>query len=194
MWINKDPPRGFPFSTPQPEKNRTYSSPPYAHRPRPPPVTEKKWTAALSNPSNHLFHIIHKVPAGDSPYVRAKHVQLVENNPTKAVSLFWAAINSGDRIDSALKDMAVVMKQLNRSDEAIEAIKSFRYLCEWESQESLDNILLELFKVKLVFPNPFCGKRLEKCMIFASVYRGRGGLTSRLNYFNRKLLIWRRTL
>ncbi|KAJ0434163.1 putative tetratricopeptide-like helical domain superfamily, acetyltransferase A, auxiliary subunit [Helianthus annuus] len=146
MWINKDPPRGFPFSTPQPEKNRTYSSPPYAHRPRPPPVTEKKWTAALSNPSNHLFHIIHKVPAGDSPYVRAKHVQLVENNPTKAVSLFWAAINSGDRIDSALKDMAVVMKQLNRSDEAIEAIKSFRYLCEWESQESLDNILLELFK------------------------------------------------
>lgn len=25
---------------------------------------------------NDLFHVIHKVPAGDSPYVRAKHVQV----------------------------------------------------------------------------------------------------------------------
>lgn len=63
------------------------------------------------------------------------------------MSLFWAAINAGDRVDSALKDMAVIMKQLNRSDEAIEAIKSFRHLCPFESQESLDNILLELYKV-----------------------------------------------
>uniref|UniRef100_A0A5B7BJ84 Uncharacterized protein n=1 Tax=Davidia involucrata TaxID=16924 RepID=A0A5B7BJ84_DAVIN len=42
--------------------------------------------------------------------------------------------------------MAVVMKQLNRSDEAIEAIKSFRHLCPPESQESLDNVLVELYK------------------------------------------------
>lgn len=62
--------------------------------------------------------------------------------------MFWAAINAGDRVDSALKDMAVVMKQLNRSDEAIEAIKSFRHLCPYDSQESLDNILIELYKVK----------------------------------------------
>lgn len=61
--------------------------------------------------------------------------------------MFWAAINSGDRVDSALKDMAVVMKQLNRSEEAIEAIKSFRHLCPLESQESLDNLLVELYKV-----------------------------------------------
>lgn len=93
-----------------------------------------------------VFHIIHKIPSGDSPYVRAKHVQLVEKDPSRAISLFWAAINAGDRVDSALKDMAVVMKQLNRSDEAIEAIKSFRHLSPPESQESLDNILVELFK------------------------------------------------
>jgi len=43
--------------------------------------------------------------------------------------------------------MAVVMKQLNRSDEAIEAIKSFRHLCSQDSQESIDNILVELYKV-----------------------------------------------
>lgn len=69
--------------------------------------------------------------------------------------MFWAAINAGDRVDSALKDMAVVMKQLNRSDEAIEAIKSFRHLCPYDSQESLDNILIELYKVSFSSPNFF---------------------------------------
>lgn len=93
-----------------------------------------------------LFHAIHKVPAGDSPYVKAKHVQLIEKDPGRAVSLFWSAINAGDRVDSALKDMAVVMKQLDRSDEAIEAVKSFRHLCSPASQESLDNVLVELYK------------------------------------------------
>ena len=62
--------------------------------------------------------------------------------------MFWGAINEGDRVESALKDMALVMKQLNRSDEAIEAIKSFRHLCPSDSQASIDNILVELYKVK----------------------------------------------
>ncbi|KAJ4975715.1 hypothetical protein NE237_000821 [Protea cynaroides] len=92
------------------------------------------------------FHVIHKVPAGDSPYVKAKHVQLIDKDPSKAISLFWSSINSGDRVDSALKDMAIVMKQLDRSDEAIEAIKSFRHLCPLQTQESLDNILIDLYK------------------------------------------------
>lgn len=72
---------------------------------------------------------------------------MVSKDPNRAISLFWAAINAGDRVDSALKDMAVVMKQLNRSDEGIEAIKSFRYLCPLESQDTIDNLLLELYKV-----------------------------------------------
>lgn len=75
-------------------------------------------------------------------------MQLIEKDPSKAISLFWAAINAGDRVDSALKDMAIVMKQLNRSEEAIEAIKSFRHLCPHDSQESLNNVLVELYKVK----------------------------------------------
>lgn len=72
---------------------------------------------------------------------------MISKDPNRAISLFWAAINAGDRVDSALKDMAVVMKQLDRSDEGIEAIKSFRYLCSLESQDSIDNLLLELYKV-----------------------------------------------
>ncbi|KAK7815653.1 protein pollenless 3, partial [Quercus suber] len=61
-------------------------------------------------------------------------------------SLFWSAINAGDWADSALKDMAIAMKQLDQSDKAIEAIKSFHHLCPYDSQESLDNLLVELYK------------------------------------------------
>ncbi|XP_004289081.1 PREDICTED: protein POLLENLESS 3-LIKE 2 [Fragaria vesca subsp. vesca] len=92
------------------------------------------------------FHVTHKVPVGDTPYVRAKNVQLVDKDPERAIPLFWAAINSGDRVDSALKDMAIVMKQQNRAEEAIEAIKSLRHRCSDQAQESLDNILLDLYK------------------------------------------------
>ncbi|KAJ0964201.1 hypothetical protein J5N97_029323 [Dioscorea zingiberensis] len=92
------------------------------------------------------FHIAHKVPVGDTPYVKAKRVQLVDKDPEKAIALFWAAINAGDRVDSALKDMAIVMKQQNRAEEAIEAIKSLRSRCSDQAQESLDNILLDLYK------------------------------------------------
>ncbi|KAF3450487.1 hypothetical protein FNV43_RR06570 [Rhamnella rubrinervis] len=107
-------------------------------------MSERKIRSPAANCD--LFHVIHKVPAGDSPYVRAKQVQLIEKDPSRAISLFWSAINAGDRVDSALKDMAVVMKQLNRADEAIEAIRSFRHLCPYDSQESIDNVLVELYK------------------------------------------------
>ncbi|XP_057754088.1 protein SULFUR DEFICIENCY-INDUCED 1-like [Arachis stenosperma] len=93
-----------------------------------------------------IYHVLHKVPFGDGPYVRAKHAQLVDKDPEAAIVLFWKAINSGDKVDSALKDMAVVMKQLDRSEEAIEAICSFRSLCPKQSQESLDNVLIDLYK------------------------------------------------
>ncbi|KAL0419666.1 UNVERIFIED_CONTAM: protein SULFUR DEFICIENCY-INDUCED 1 [Sesamum radiatum] len=104
-----------------------------------------------------LFHVIHKVPSGDGPYVRAKHAQLVQKDPETAIVWFWKAINAGDRVDSALKDMAVVMKQLDRAEEAIEAIKSFRGLCPRTSQESLDNVLIDLYKK--------CGKVEEQIVL-----------------------------
>ncbi|KAB2003693.1 hypothetical protein ES319_D11G149100v1 [Gossypium barbadense] len=105
----------------------------------------KKNSSSSSNEED-LYHVIHKVPHGDSPYVKAKHAQLIEKNPEAAIVLFWKAINAGDRVDSALKDMAVVMKQLDRSEDAIEAIKSFRSRCSKQAQESLDNVLIDLYK------------------------------------------------
>lgn len=100
----------------------------------------------IKEKDQNQFHVIHKVPSGDGPYVRAKYTQLVQKDPEASIVWFWKAINAGDRVDSALKDMAVVMKQLDRTEEAIEAIKSFRGLCPRNSQESLDNILIDLYK------------------------------------------------
>uniref|UniRef100_A0A9I9ELL5 Protein POLLENLESS 3-LIKE 1-like n=1 Tax=Cucumis melo TaxID=3656 RepID=A0A9I9ELL5_CUCME len=152
MWANNGK-NNFPckgFLTPPPSwKSRPFRSPRMA------PFSERKRSSPNFANKSDIFHVIHKVPAGDSPYVKAKQVQriwpflllqLIEKDPSRAVSLFWAAINAGDRVDSALKDMAVVMKQLDRSDEAIEAIKSFRHLCPYDSQESIDNVLIELYK------------------------------------------------
>lgn len=78
-------------------------------------------------------------------------IQLVEKDLDAAIVWFWKAINAGDRVESALKDMAVVMKQQDRAEEAVEAIKSFRHLCSKQAQESLDNLLIDLYKVLLSF-------------------------------------------
>lgn len=84
-------------------------------------------------------------------YLFFLHIQIVQKDPEAAILLFWKAINAGDRVDSALKDMAVVMKQQDRAEEAIEAIKSFRDRCSKQAQESLDNVLIDLYKVKKRF-------------------------------------------
>ena len=91
-------------------------------------------------------------------------MQLVDKDPEKASALFWSAINAGDRVDSALKDMAIVMKQQNRAEEAIEAIKSLRSRCSDQAQESLDNILLDLYKVRVLLLLPRNDQTLCACM------------------------------
>jgi len=94
----------------------------------------------------------------------ASVMQLVDKDPEKAIALFWSAINAGDRVDSALKDMAIVMKQQNRAEEAIEAIKSLRSRCSDQAQESLDNILLDLYKVRVLLLLPRNDQTLCACM------------------------------
>ncbi|KAL6582799.1 hypothetical protein OROMI_004877 [Orobanche minor] len=123
-----------------------WNAPPGFHPIKSAPSSHANPLQGVSRIRTESFHVAHKVPVGDTPYVRAKNVQLVDKDPERAIPLFWAAINAGDRVDSALKDMAIVMKQQNRAEEAIEAIKSLRIRCSEQAQESLDNILLDLYK------------------------------------------------
>ncbi|XWS20720.1 hypothetical protein CRYUN_Cryun31cG0126900 [Craigia yunnanensis] len=145
MWSNDEnfPARGF--LTPQPPAWKKTQSTTVL------PMSERKRLSPANN--GDCFHVIHKVAGQNTsrlitPFLNVSlyYKWLIGKDPNKAISLFWAAINAGDRVESALKDRAVVMKQLNRSDEAIEAIKSFRHLCPHDSQGSLDNVLVELYK------------------------------------------------
>ncbi|MCO5592075.1 hypothetical protein L7F22_046069 [Adiantum nelumboides] len=102
--------------------------------------------AAAEEEGRTPFHVVYKVPAGDGLYVWAKNAQLVEKKPEKAIALFWASLEAGDRVDSALKDLAIVLKQQNRPLDAIHAICTFRSRCSESAQDSLDNVLLDLYK------------------------------------------------
>jgi hypothetical protein len=67
MWNNDKnfPARGF--LTPPPTRK---ASPMI-------PMSERKGSSPANN--DDFFHVLHKVPAGDSPYVRAKHVQVKDS-------------------------------------------------------------------------------------------------------------------
>lgn len=38
----------------------------------------KLYKKGSEDDEHHLFHVIFKVPAGDGPYVRAKHAQVIK--------------------------------------------------------------------------------------------------------------------
>ncbi|KAI4374392.1 hypothetical protein MLD38_012394 [Melastoma candidum] len=63
---------------------------------------------------------------------------LTDKDPVTAIVWFWKTM---DRVDSALKDMAVVIKQKDRAEEATR-----RCCCSKHSRESLDNVLIDLYK------------------------------------------------
>lgn len=121
-----------------------------------------------------------QVPLGDTPYGRAKQLQLREKDPAGAILWFREAINAGDRVDSALKDMAVVMNQQNQPLEAIEAIKSFRHLCSKQAQEPLDNVLIDLFKKCGRFAEQISLLKHKLCLIQqGAAFNGKSTKTAR---------------
>jgi len=84
------------------------------------------------------------VPKGLNPYDRAKRVQLIEKNLEGAVDLFREAIAKGDNVESAVKDLASLLVQLGRPQEAIEVLE--KNLEKVRNRQSLDNILTLVYK------------------------------------------------
>ncbi|GJN30384.1 hypothetical protein PR202_gb18686 [Eleusine coracana subsp. coracana] len=112
------------------------------------------------SPTAAATHAAHKIPSGDGPYARAKHFQLVEKDLEASIAWFWKAINTGDKLDSALKDMAVVMKQRGYLTEAIDAIKSLRNLCPKQTKEEIELLKQKLRKIYL--GEAFHGKTMKR--------------------------------
>jgi len=84
------------------------------------------------------------VPRGSNPYARAKRVQLVEKDLERAAQLLRDAIRQGDNVESAVKDLAALLVQLGRSDEAIRVLEKNRERIS--NQQSVDNMLIGFYQ------------------------------------------------
>lgn len=84
------------------------------------------------------------VPKGTNPYARAKRAQLVEKDPERAVQLLREAIKQKDNLESAVKDLAGLLAQLGRSEEAIQVLEKHRGVIA--NQQSVENILVGLYQ------------------------------------------------
>ena len=83
------------------------------------------------------------VPKGSNPYARAKQVQLIEKNLERAEKLFRTAIKQRDNWESAVKDLAMLLDQQGRAEEAIELLEKYRGV--FSGKQSLDNLLIRLY-------------------------------------------------
>lgn len=66
------------------------------------------------------------LPKGEGPYARAKRAQLVDQDLVLADRLLRRAIEQGDNRESAIKDLASLLLQQGRSDEAVRLLESKR--------------------------------------------------------------------
>jgi len=84
------------------------------------------------------------IPRGSNLFARAKRVQLVEKDLERAVQLFREAIKRNDNAESAIKDLAQLLTQLGRPDEAIEIIEKNRK--KVKDEQSLDNLAVTIYQ------------------------------------------------
>lgn len=84
------------------------------------------------------------VPRGANAYARAKRLQLIEKDLERAAQLLRDAIKKGDNAESAVKDLAMLLVQLGRSEEAIQVLEGSR--SRISSQQSVDNMLIGFYQ------------------------------------------------
>lgn len=80
------------------------------------------------------------VPKGSGYYARAKRAQVVEKQPEIAIALFTKAIENGENIESAIKDLAMLLVQMERAPEAVRVIE--KNLSRIRERQSMDNLLI----------------------------------------------------
>lgn len=84
------------------------------------------------------------VPQGSNPFARAKRAQLIERDLEKAVQLLRLAIQQGDNVESAIKDLANILNQQGKPKEAIRELLVNRD--KIVDQKSVDNMLISLYQ------------------------------------------------
>jgi tetratricopeptide (TPR) repeat protein len=84
------------------------------------------------------------VPQGSNPYAKAKRVQLIEKDLTRAIELFKRAIKEGDNLESAVKDLAAVYVQVGQPENAIQVLNQYR--AKVHDTQSVDNLLVGFYQ------------------------------------------------
>jgi excisionase family DNA binding protein len=84
------------------------------------------------------------LPTGANPYARAKRAELAEEDLEEAVTLYKNAIDSGDHVESAVKDLAMILDRLQRTEEAIAILKQYRN--KLNDQQKIDNVLILMYQ------------------------------------------------
>jgi len=85
------------------------------------------------------------IPKGGSAYALAKQAEYKERDIDKAEKFYREAIHSGDRVESAIKDLASLLHQAGRTKEAIKLLETNRI---WflNSMKKFDNLYNTLRK------------------------------------------------
>ena len=84
------------------------------------------------------------LPKGAGPYRQAKQAQLLSQDLQAAEKLFRQAIQQGDRIESAIKDLASLLHQEGRLDEALSLLESRQK--QHSGSSPYDNALAHLYQ------------------------------------------------
>jgi hypothetical protein len=85
------------------------------------------------------------LPRGNSNYAVAKRAEYVKKDLTEAEFYYKLAISGGERTESAVKDLAGILHQTGRTDEACVLLEKHKDLFVFE-QEKYQNLLISLQK------------------------------------------------
>eukprot|EP00359_Climacostomum_virens_P007594 CAMPEP_0204901820 /NCGR_PEP_ID=MMETSP1397-20131031/3299_1 /ASSEMBLY_ACC=CAM_ASM_000891 /TAXON_ID=49980 /ORGANISM="Climacostomum Climacostomum virens, Strain Stock W-24" /LENGTH=293 /DNA_ID=CAMNT_0052070231 /DNA_START=94 /DNA_END=975 /DNA_ORIENTATION=- len=103
--------------------------------------------------SDKVLRTPQPLPRGDSAYAKAKKAEYTEKNLSKAEHYYKTAIERGERVESAVKDLAGVLHQQGKTREACDFLIKYRSLF-LDDQTKYDNLLQNL--QKQVIPSGNC--------------------------------------
>jgi hypothetical protein len=98
------------------------------------------------------------LPKGNSPYALAKRAEYVHKDLKLAKFYYEMAIKQGDRTESAIKDIASILHQEGRTEQACQFLETHR--SHFRDQKKVDNLLTSL--QKQIIPSENCLKRIIK--------------------------------
>ncbi|CAG9336034.1 unnamed protein product [Blepharisma stoltei] len=90
-------------------------------------------------------HPLYPIPRKESPYSWAKKAEYIEKNLEKAEFYYKAAISNGERVESSVKDLAGVLHQQGKTQEACELLLKYQHLFSNDATK-FENLLESLKK------------------------------------------------